>query len=77
MQPLEKLVEQEHLTRVLDEALVVDERRLLGAVEEVRMVGALAKLPGDGGCYALLQNTVEVNDGARGRSMLGPASRGT
>ena len=73
MQPLEKLVEQEHLTRVLDEALVVDERRLLGAVEEVRVVGALAKLPGGG---MLIQNTVEVNDGARGRSILGPASRG-
>ena len=48
VQPLEELVEQEHLTRVLVEALVVDERRLLGAVEEVRVVGALAKLPGGG-----------------------------
>jgi len=36
-----------HLARVLDHALVVDERRLLGAIEEVRVVGALAQLHED------------------------------
>ena len=47
MEAAEELVEEHHLPRVLDEALVGGERRLLGALEEVRVVGALAQLHQD------------------------------
>ena len=40
LEAAEELVEEHHLPRVLDEALVGGERRLLGALEEVRVVGA-------------------------------------
>ena len=47
MQPLQQLVQQYHLARVVDQPRVVDERGLLSAVEEVRVVCALAQLHQD------------------------------
>mmetsp|Transcript_39745 Transcript_39745/g.128644 ORF Transcript_39745/g.128644 Transcript_39745/m.128644 type:complete len:201 (-) Transcript_39745:581-1183(-) len=47
LEPAEQLVEEYHLPAVEDEALVVDERRLLRAVEQVRVVGTFAQLHQD------------------------------
>jgi len=72
LEPEQQLIQQNHLSRVEDESLVVGKGGLLGPVEKVRVVGAFPEIPGGG---TTLQGETVASSGTHTHTHAGGKSR--